>query len=153
MEEHPAGDGPAGAEDPTGASEPGGEAQLRPEAQALAGEAREIRRLVEAGARSPEELRELAARLREHREREDALWRAEVKPGLVKENRGRLRAPKTAAPAKSETPSSNAAMVGGALLALVLVVVIAANTSPWLLVVPPVVLVAWAWHHGRRAAS
>lgn len=54
-------------------------------------EAAELRRLVDAGAGSPEELRALAARLREHRQREEARWRAEVKPQLVKQGKGRLR--------------------------------------------------------------
>lgn len=57
----------------------------------LAAEAAEVRRLIEAGASSPEELRALAARLRELREREEARWRSEVRPALVKKGRGRLR--------------------------------------------------------------
>lgn len=57
----------------------------------LAAEAAEVRQLVEAGASSPEELRALAARLKELREREEARWRSEVKPALLKEKKGRLR--------------------------------------------------------------
>ncbi|MEO7429143.1 MAG: hypothetical protein ABIY48_07135 [Acidimicrobiales bacterium] len=128
---------------PIDRSEPG------PEAQALALEAEEIRRLVEAGAGTPDALRELAARLREHRAREEALWRAEVKPALVRENKGRLRGQGKPAPTKQESSTSNMLMLGLVLLGLVLVVVIAANTSVWLLVLPIVALVAWAWYQGR----
>jgi len=91
MEDGPSGDpdqpvdpGPRSA--PTGLPGPAG-APVDP----LAAEASELRRLVDAGAGTPEELRALAARLREHRQREEAAWRAAVKPHLVKQGRGRLR--------------------------------------------------------------
>lgn len=126
----------------------------RPEVRALAEEADEIRRLVDAGAGSPEALRDLAARLREHRAREEALWRTEVKPALVKENKGRLRGHRTTpAPPRPERPSSNLGALGLLLLLLVLAVVIAANTSVWVLVVPVLALVAWAWREGRDSSS
>lgn len=64
----------------------------------LAAEAAELRRLVDAGAGTPEELRALAARLREHRQREEAAWRSAVKPHLVKQGRGRLRRPPSTPP-------------------------------------------------------
>ncbi|MGV3759916.1 MAG: hypothetical protein ACO1PW_10315, partial [Actinomycetota bacterium] len=57
----------------------------------LAAEAAELRQMIDAGASSPEELRALAARLREHRQREEARWRAEVRPQLRKQGKGRLR--------------------------------------------------------------
>ena len=62
-------------------------------------EAAEIRRLVDEGAGSPEALRELAARLRAQRDREDQRWRAEVKPALLKAKKrgGSLPASVTAA--------------------------------------------------------
>ena len=123
----------------------------RPEAQALALEAEEIRRLVDAGAGSPEAIRDLAARLREHRAREEALWRAEIKPGLVKEGKGRFRGHGTPVPTKQQSSTSNALVLGVVLLALVFLVVIAANTSGWVLVVPVVGLIVWAWQQGRAA--
>lgn len=125
----------------------------RPEARALALEAEEIRRLVEAGAGSPEALRELAARLREHRAREEALWRAEIKPALVREGKGRLRGHGKPAPSKQESSTSNALVLGMVLLGLVLVAVIAANTSGWLLVLPVIALIAWAWYQGRDSMN
>ncbi len=131
------------------------EAPAGPEARALAMEAEEIRRLVEAGAGSPEAIRELAARLREHREREEALWRAEIKPALVKEGKGRLRGhtrlTATSTPSLPERESpSNVVMLGLLALALVVVVVVAASTTVWLLILPVLALIVWAWNHGRH---
>lgn len=168
MEDEPADEGegsgypPVGPTDHAGLGVPGTEAdapddtpvEVRPEVWALAEEAEEIRRLVEAGAGSPEALRDLAARLREHRAREEALWRAEVKPALVKENKGRLRGHRTTPLSpRPEQPTSNLGALGVLLLLLVLAVVIAANTSVWLLVVPVVGLVIWAWREGRDSTS
>ncbi|MFZ6004187.1 MAG: hypothetical protein ACOYXM_09670 [Actinomycetota bacterium] len=157
MEEEPSGEGDvpdapgeAGVE-PSGAGLAAGPPREGPEARALAEEADEIRRLVEAGAGSPEALRQLAARLREHRAREEALWRAQVKPALVKEGKGRLRGHGKPLPSAQETSSSNAMVLGLVLLGLVLVVVIAANTTVWLLVLPLLALIGWAWYQGRDA--
>lgn len=126
-----------------------------PEAAALAMEAEEIRRMVEAGAGTPEAIRDLAARLREHRAREEALWRAQVKPALVKEGKGRLRGhgKPSASAAPTADASSNALVLGLIVLGLVLVVVIAASTSAWVLVVPVVGLLGWAWQQGRSSSS
>ncbi len=123
------------------------------EARALAQEAEEIRGLVEAGAGTPEAIRELAARLREHREREEALWRAQVKPTLVKENKGRFRGHGRTQRAERASTMSNATMLGLVLLGLVAVVVVAANTTAWLLVIPLVALIVWAWTQGRDSTG
>jgi hypothetical protein len=128
-----------------------------PVAEALALEAEEIRRLVEAGAGTPDAIRELAARLREHREREETLWRTEVRPKLVREGRGRLRgsaapAPRAGRPVRPDAPA-NAATLGLVILGLVAVLVVAANTSGWVLVLPVVALLAWAWQQGRDSSD
>jgi hypothetical protein len=136
--------------------EPGEEPsdELSPEAQALAEQAAEIRRMVEEGAGSPEALRELAARLREHRAREEELWRTAVKPVLVQQGKGRLRG--HAKPVREDKPAGHAdsqasqmAWLGGGMLAMIAVVLLAANTTVWVLVAPVVALLAWAWHQGR----
>jgi len=128
-----------------------------PEAAALAMEAEEIRRMVEAGAGTPDAIRELAARLREHRAREEALWRAQVKPALVKEGKGRLRGhgKPVATPSGPSTAdaTSNALVLGLLVLGLVVVVVIAASTTAWVLVVPVVALLVWAWQQGRDTSG
>lgn len=161
MEEHPSGPGdPPGPRNP---AEPGPgpapeaePARPNPEAEALAAEAEEIRRLVEAGAGTPEAIRELAARLRAHREREEVLWRTEIRPGLVKEGKGRLRARPPAAPAPAAPPPTVQGAAAGqrlwlglALLGIVVVAVLAATTSVWLLVLPVLALLAWAWKQGQ----
>ncbi|HEX4866883.1 MAG TPA: hypothetical protein VFV32_04590 [Acidimicrobiales bacterium] len=120
-----------------------------PIARALAEEAAEIRRMVEAGAGSPEAIRELAERLREHRAREEALWRAEVKPTLVKQGRGRLRRSDGSSRQAEPARSSQALWLGLGLLALVAVVVVAASTTVWLLLLPVLALLVWAWAQGR----
>ncbi len=132
-------------------------AELTPEQQALADEAAEIRRLVEEGAGSPEAIRALAARLREHRAREEELWRTAVKPSLVKEGKGRLRGHAKPPPAVAATPTqaktSQSLWLGLALLGLVLVVVVAANTTVWVLVLPVLALLGWAWYQGRDSTT
>jgi hypothetical protein len=143
---------PSGGEGEDAAADAPEEAPT-PEALALAEEAAEIRRLVEEGAGSPEAIRALAARLREHRAREEELWRAAVKPSLVKEGKGRFRGHAKPEPVAPRTPpevkQSQAAWLGGSLLAMVLIVVVAANTSVWVLVLPVVALLVWAWYQGR----
>jgi hypothetical protein len=158
MEEHPseAGELPEppndGGSGLTGAPVPE-PPRPNPVAEALAAEAEEIRRLVEGGAGSPEAIRELAARLRAHREREEALWRSEVRPALVKEGKGRFRARSTpassAAPEPAASPGSQSLWLGVALLGLVLIVVLAASTTVWLLILPVLALLVWAWKQGQ----
>lgn len=126
---------------------------MDPEERALALEAAEIRRLVESGAKSPEAIRELAARLREHRAREEAIWRSEQRPALKREGKGRLRGHTRSAPADPAPSSSNARWLALALIGFVLVVVLLASATIWLLVLPVVALLAWAWHEGRSATS
>jgi uncharacterized protein YoaH (UPF0181 family) len=165
MEEHPSQAGevpePASGGDEGLAAAPAPEARPNPAAEALAAEAEEIRRLIDAGAGTPEAIKELAARLRAHREREESLWRSEVRPGLVKEGKGRLRVRGTGpsnlvdpTPVSLEPRSagSQSLWLGVGLLVLVLVVVLAATVSVWLLVLPVVGLLAWAWYQGRDAA-
>ncbi|MGK2947270.1 MAG: hypothetical protein ACSLFP_01735, partial [Acidimicrobiales bacterium] len=67
--------------------DPGG-----PGADALAAERAALRERIDDGAGTPEELRALAAQMREVRQREEQLWRQEVRPALVKARKGRLRA-------------------------------------------------------------
>ena len=97
--EMPGAPGPRGGDPAPTGDGPGlvGQPLVGPEAEALAAEAADIRRLVDAGAGSPEELRALAERLRAHRAREDALWRAQVKPTL-KPKRASIGTPRLAAP-------------------------------------------------------
>lgn len=121
-----------------------------PEVRALADEADEIRRMVDEGAGSPEAIRDLAARLREHRAREEALWRSEVKPALVKENKGRLRGHARPLRPANEKPKANLAVLAVMLVGVLLVVLIAASTSAWVLVLAVAGLIGYAWYEGRK---
>lgn len=150
MEEQPA----DGAEDP-GPGPAAGPAPDGPEARALAAEADEIRRLVEAGAGSPEDLRILAARIRDHRAREEALWRAQVKPQLVKARKGTFALGHLREPKATEPTSGRSSLVVGAVLlvGVLLVVLLAASTSIVLLLVPILALLGYAWWQGRQGPS
>lgn len=121
-----------------------------PDVRALADEADEIRRMVDEGAGSPEAIRDLAARLREHRAREEALWRSEVKPALVKENKGRLRGHARLVQPVDDKPKANLAVLAVVLLGVLLVLLVAANTSAWVLVLAVAALIGYAWYEGRK---
>jgi hypothetical protein len=124
-----------------GASRPGPprlDALDTAEARALAAEREETRRLVEAGARTPDELRALAERLRAQRAREEDLWRAAVKPALK-------RSRSDAAQAK------RALAVGGALIGCVALVLLATATgNAGLVLLPLVAVVVAAYVVGKR---
>lgn len=124
-----------------------------PLAAALAAEAEEIRKLVEAGAGSPEDLRLLAARIREHRAREEALWRSQVKPQLVKARKGTFALGHLRDPKPVERSSGHPSLMVGAvlLLGVLVVVLLAASTSIALLLVPVGGLLGYAWWQGRQA--
>ena len=113
----------------------------------------ELRALVDAGAASPEELRELAAKLKEQRTYEESLWREEVRPALMQAKRRRfslldLRREST------EREDSNSLALGAMLAVGVLVLIfVAANTSFLILLVAVVGVLAYAWVHGRRATD
>jgi Flp pilus assembly protein TadB len=158
--------GGAGGSGAGGVSGPGGDhpaddpkaEEVTAAERALAEEAAEIRRMVEEGAGSQEAIRALAARLREHRAREEELWRTAVKPALVKEGKGRLRghakpASPEGAPSEGLSRSAQSVWLGVGMLGLVLVVVVAANTSIWVLLLPVLALLAWAWQQGRDSTS
>jgi hypothetical protein len=108
------------------------------EARALAAEREETRRLVEAGAGTPEELRALAERLREQRAREEDLWRAAVKPALKRSR-------------SDATQAKRALAVGGALIACVALVLLATATgNAGLVLLPLVAVVVAAYVVGKR---
>jgi hypothetical protein len=113
----------------------------------------ELRRLIDAGASTPEELRELAARIREHREREDALWREEVRPALKKAKKRKFQLGDLVE-RPADPPTSNGAFYGFLIGGVVLVLVLAATQSSivWALI-PLVAVLGYAYIQGRRDAS
>ena len=151
--EMPGSSGPADNDRPGSVPSPVHPALVGPEAEALAAEAEQIRRLVDAGAGSPEELRALAERLRAHRAREDALWRAQVKPTLKPKRGGLIGAgtPGRVVPDEPSSPRQSLAL-GLGLLGLVAAVVLLAASSTILWVLLPVVgVLAAAWWLGKQA--
>jgi len=111
----------------------------------------ELRRLIEAGASTPEELRELAARIREHREREDELWRGEVKPALRKAKKAPFRLGDMID--KPEEPKASIGVAFGlglAGVAIVLVLAAARSSVLWVLL-PLAVVLVYSYRQGRRS--
>ena len=109
----------------------------------------ELRQLVEAGASTPEELRELAARIREHRDREDALWRNEVRPALKQAKKGQFRLGDLV-DRKDGREGPNGLLLALGLTVGVGILVLAATQSTilWVLV-PLVAVLVYAYRHGR----
>jgi hypothetical protein len=140
---------------PDGRAVPGtGPAVAGPEAAALAAEAEEIRRLVDAGAGSPDELRALAERLRAHRAREEALWRAQVKPTLKAKRGAVIGGPPSTPmvdPATSHSSRQSLTLGLGLLALVVLVVLLAASSSVLWVLLPVVGVLAAAWWQGKQA--
>ncbi|MEQ1787015.1 MAG: hypothetical protein ABL966_08175 [Acidimicrobiales bacterium] len=116
----------------------------------------ELRQLVDAGASTPEELRARAARIREHREHEDAVWRAEVRPAILKAKKGRGKA--AAAPV-SVAPSVTDSLPHGVIVALavagVMIGILLAATQATVLVllVPVTGVLLYAYVEGRRETT
>ena len=114
----------------------------------------ELRRLVDAGAASPEELRALAAKLEEKRTYEESLWEREVRPALMQSKKRRLRLVDLRR--DSRRPATHRGSLGLAALLLggvLLLLLIATQTSfVWLLVAVVGVLV-YAWVQGLRHAA
>jgi hypothetical protein len=112
----------------------------------------EVRRLVDAGASTPEELRELAARIRAQRDLEDELWREEVRPALKKAKKrpfqlGDLRE-------RPDDGGSHLYWYGLGLVAAAGILVLLATQSSilWVLV-PLVAVLVYAFVQGRKDES
>jgi hypothetical protein len=124
-----------------------------PAADALTAEREQLRARIDAGAGSPEELRALAAQLREVRQREEQLWRAEVRPALVKARKGRLRPPPSASAIVPDEPTPGARSLGlglAVLGAVVVVLVLATQSSALWVLLPVAAVLVYAWRQGSR---
>ena len=140
----------------------GGTTEARPDApsrpalpelpEAIAANADEVRRLVEAGAKSPEELSALAAKIRQHRELEESVWRAEVKPALLQAKKGRFSLRDLNAKDASQPKSSNGLQLGLAVFGAVALLLLMATRSSVLWILLPVVgVLYYAYRQGRHA--
>ena len=74
-----------------GTQGPEPDVEIPPLPPELSTKEQELRRLVDAGAASPEELRALAAKLEEKRSYEESLWRRDVRPALMQSKKRRFR--------------------------------------------------------------
>ena len=109
----------------------------------------ELRRMIDAGASTPEELRELAARIREHREREDELWRGEVKPALKKAKKAPFRlGDMIDRPEEPKASIGVAFGLGVAGVAVVLVLAAAQSSILWVLL-PLAVVLVYSYRQGK----
>lgn len=119
---------------------------------ALADEQDEVLRLVDQGASSPEDLRLIAERMRERREREDAVWAAQVKPGLIKARKGRLRLSDLRRESAIEDDGSQRSFLlvvaGAAIVALV--VLSALKLSLVVLAIPVIAFLGYAFWLGLQ---
>ncbi|MSO86394.1 MAG: hypothetical protein EXQ71_02600 [Acidimicrobiia bacterium] len=118
---------------------------------ALASDEVEIRQQIADGAGTPEELRALAERLREHRESEALLWASEVKPALVKARRTRFRRSTLQDELEQDTNSERSL----ALIVVVLVLVVVGmfstlHLSILFLLVPLLGFIGYAGWLGSR---
>ena len=118
---------------------------------AVAAERDEVRRMIDAGASSPEELRALAERMRQQRELEATVWSAEVKPALRKARKakftvGALRKDQPL----DKDPEATRFLVGAGLLAFVVLVLFAIFDAPFIVVlVPLIAFLGYAYALGR----
>lgn len=143
------------APEPSAAPEPFAAPELPPLPHlpdSVAANADEIRRLIDQGASSPEQLRELASKIREHKALEQSAWRAEVKPGLRKAKKGQFQLAYLREGSPSRPPTPDGIRLVLVLLAVVGALVVAATQSTVLWVLVPVALVlGYAYRQGRRA--
>jgi hypothetical protein len=114
----------------------------------------EVRRMVDAGAGSPEELRALAAKLEEQRNLEHSAWRREVRPALMESKKRRYSLQELRASRRgdgAEDDGSHAVVMAIAVSVAVLVLLFVASETSFLLLVLPVLgVLAYAYVQGRE---
>jgi Flp pilus assembly protein TadB len=123
-----------------------------PRATATEAERAEVRRMIEAGASTPEDLRALAEKMRQQRLAEDRAWRDQVKPELMASKKFRLSALRSEV--DDEPNEQRRFLIIAGVVVLAVTAVLTASSAPWLLIVLLLVaLLAYAWVLGRRPAA
>ena len=126
-------------------------AQIPPLPPELSAREQELRALIDAGAASPEELRALAAKLKEQRTYEETLWQREVKPALMQ---AKKKKPSIVDLRRDGVEGESSIALGiGLLVAALLLVLIATQTSFLVLLVGAAGVLVYAWVHGRQPAD
>lgn len=154
MDEEPA-PGPAAGEGSPPSPEASGSTHLPDPTDPLVVAQAELRQAIDAGAGSPEELRALAARIREHKAQEESRWRAEVRPVLMESKKGAFRLGELRRrPAREERSDGTGWGIGVAIgLVMVALVLLATQTSLLLILVPALGVLVYAYVQGRQAQS
>lgn len=118
---------------------------------ALADEQDEVQRRIDAGASSPEDLRALAALMREKRKREASVWAREVRPGLKKARKARLRLGGLRDEGEDHDPSQRTfLLIVGAVALVALALLFAMDLSFTVLLVPVLAFLGYAWWLGTH---
>lgn len=118
---------------------------------ALADEQDEVQRRIDAGASSPEDLRALAALMREKRKREASVWASEVRPGLKKARKARLRLGDLRDEGEDHDPSQRTfLLIVGAVALVALALLFAMDLSFKVLLVPVLAFLGYAWWLGTH---
>ena len=111
----------------------------------------ELRRLIDAGASTPEELRELAARIREHREREDAALAGARCGRRSRRPRRPASGSVTSSTGQTSPDVQRRAVSASASRASIIVLVLAAAQSSMIWVLLPLVgVLGYAYRQGKR---
>ena len=142
---------PQGAEGAEGTEPPIPPYGIPPLPPELSAREQELRALIDAGAASPEELRELAAKLKAKRSYEESLWQRDVRPALIQSKKKRPSIVDLRRDSAIVDDDSNNLVLGAMLLVAVLVLfLIATQTSFLILLVAAGGVLVYAWVHGTR---
>jgi hypothetical protein len=138
---------PQGTDGTNGTDGPPPAGGIPPLPAELSAREQELRALIDAGAASPEELRELAAKLKEQRTYERSLWQREVRPALMQAKKKRpslldLRRD------SADDDTNSIALAVGLLVAVLVLFLIATQTSFLILLVAAAAVLVYAWVHG-----
>ena len=137
------------AAEPAGAPVAGPSPSPDPLRDRVTGEREAVRQLIDAGASSPEELRELANRMREQRQREASLWAREVKPELVRARKGRFRLADLRPSNDELDRAQRRFLLAAGVVALVVLLLLSVVQVPVpVLLVPVAAFLGYAWRLG-----
>ena len=141
---------PEGTDGANGADAPPPAGGIPPLPAELSAREQELRALIDAGAASPEELRELAAKLKEQRTYERSLWQREVRPALMQAKKKRPSLLDLRRDRGDDESNSRGNDIGLGVLLLVALVLflIATQTSFLILLVAAVGVLVYAWVRG-----
>jgi hypothetical protein len=110
----------------------------------------EVRRMIDAGASSPEELRALAERLREQRTQEESAWRREVRPALLESKKLRYSIGSSRESSDEERSRHGVGLAVALAAAVLVLLMVATQTSFIWLLLPIAGILVYAFLEGRK---